>query len=258
LNHGFAFLYPRLEPLQVALRAVYGLKDEVSAPNGMVSLTGIPFENAGTLSQEFGSFGISVVGLWATFHGARPVTYVEHSGTALNSKIEQLKALALKELFGKPVQELLEDPKHAFMTKGLLSSPYAPDNMFEQLKDYYKCLTDLFFWESVDFSHEQEWRILNPRAYTFLGRYSLKEQKQILIAGLLDKKIPDDIEGLVTLFTKYGNIACVGKVSLALRVPAVAINRLAVPSYAKELNEALDLANYPQAKRYTVGRNVRQ
>ncbi|MDT8375920.1 MAG: abortive infection system antitoxin AbiGi family protein, partial [Mariprofundaceae bacterium] len=205
----------------------------------MICFTDLRSNNTSDHQSDFGSFGVAVSKQWARSHGAKKVTYIELDSDKFNSYFDIIKRYAPDEFNGVSVQTLLDNPETRFSAEMALTSK----NWAQRAgihPEYIKMLSALEWTQTSEHVAQSEWRIRNPRPYTFTSEATRKERIDLLV-NCLSSNLQDEVEGLVN-YTIDGTVslACTGKHSLVLPLPVDQIQALFCPKkYEQQIWSAL-------------------
>lgn len=138
--------------------------------------------------------------------------------------------MAPKSIFGLSIQECLADPQRSFICSQQIMNSKSSRNLGASI-EYAGLLEKLAWTQTSHDSSQREWRVRNPKPYTFIGSSTLKQRIELLLHCINNPNIQEEFDGLIkyTVDMKL-EIACVGKSSLALRVPIDQIKEIFCPA----------------------------
>ncbi len=228
-RNGFLYLHNETGILGPAIQAAFGVSDFDSQSNGMVCFTEIPSEQTASHQEVYGQYGVGVSKEWLIANNARKVVYVEPTEDALESLVQELRDNEPR-LRGIPILELLSDASTRQDAIFALSGTFTSEADKLENRGYLRILEYLSWSQTHQDVAEAEWRIRNPRPYRFTGAPTRKQQIDLLVSCISDKKVQDVFDGLVnyTLDGEAG-LVCVGRLSLVLPLPRQAIRAIFCP-----------------------------
>jgi len=229
-RNGFLFLHNETEILSPVLHDSFGISGGDNQSNGMVCFTDLPPEETLSHQNIFGSYGVGVSKEWLIKNDIKKVEYVEVNSEIYDFYVCSLKAHFPQKINGRMVNEIMSDLDDEFDAIQFLSGNFWGEQDRNENAEYLKVLEKLAWTQTHKHIAESEWRIRNPKPYRFKGSPTRKQQVDLLVSCINNPSVKDVIEGLM-MYTIDGTVelACVGKLSLALPLPKDEIKALFCP-----------------------------